>query len=135
MQTRELSKKLAYARIAFVLIGLITSLYLAYSATFNMPVACPKGQFIDCASVLSSPYAKTFGVPNGYLGVLFFLAVLAFVYLKRAELLALLNALGMGFVIYFLYAEYMVGSICLECTLVHICTVALLLISLYEIGG
>ncbi|MDE1855512.1 MAG: vitamin K epoxide reductase family protein [Candidatus Micrarchaeota archaeon] len=135
MATREIGRRLAYARILIALIGLVTSAYLAYTGTFNLPVACPEGQFINCAGVLGSVYAKTFGIPNGYLGVAFFLAVLALVYLKRPEYLALLNAAGMGFVAYFLYAEYLIGSICLYCTLVHLCTLALLVISVYELRG
>ncbi|MCL5239530.1 MAG: vitamin K epoxide reductase family protein [Candidatus Marsarchaeota archaeon] len=133
--SRELGKKLHYAQIALAIIGLLSSLYLSYSAAFNVQVACPTTGVINCANVLSSQYAKIFGVPNGYLGVLFFIAVLGLIYLKKQEPLALLNAVGAGFVAYFLYAEYLIGSICIYCTLVHICTICLLAISVYELRG
>lgn len=135
MPIGELGKRLAYTRIAIAIIGLLASIYLAYSATFNVPVACPTGQLINCDAVLGSIYAKTSGIPNGYLGVAFFIAVLALVYFRKPEPLALLNAAGMGFVAYFLYAEYLIGSICIYCTIVHACTLALLLISVYELRG
>ncbi|MDE1874331.1 MAG: vitamin K epoxide reductase family protein [Candidatus Micrarchaeota archaeon] len=135
MPARKLSNRLSLARIAIVVVGLLSSVYLAYSATFNVPVACPTTQLINCDAVLGSAYANTFGVPNGYLGIAFFLAVLALIYLKKPEPLALLNAAGIAFVAYFIYAEYRIGSICLYCTLVHVCTLALLAISLYEISG
>ena len=135
MHARDLGKKLWCARIALAIIGLLSSIYLSYSAAFDVQVACPTTGIIDCGAVLNSVYAKTFGIPNGYLGVLFFAAVLALIYLKRPELLAALNAIGIGFVIYFVHAEYVLGSICIYCTIVHICTVALLAISVYELGG
>jgi uncharacterized membrane protein len=135
MHARDLGKRLWYARIALAIIGLLSSVYLSYSAAFDVQVACPTAGVINCGAVLNSVYAKTFGIPNGYLGVLFFAAVLALIYLKRAEPLAVLNAIGIGFVIYFVHAEYVLGSICVYCTIVHICTAALLAISLYEISG
>ncbi len=135
MQARELGKRLSQARIALAIIGLLASIYLSYSAAFDVPVACPTVGILNCGSVLSSVYANTFGIPNGYLGVLFFLGVFVLIYLKKPAPLAALNAIGIGFVLYFIRAEYVLGSICIYCTLVHICTIALLAISIYEIGG
>ena len=135
MPAKELSRRVAYSRMAIAAIGLLTSIYLALAATFSITVACPAGQFINCDAVLGSVYAKTFGIPNGYLGIGFFLLVLALIYLRKPEYLVLLNAAGAGFVAYFIYAEYLIGSICIYCTLVHVCTIALLAISIYEISG
>ncbi len=132
---RDLGKNLSRARIIIALIGLATSVYLALIATFGISAACPAGQIINCDAVLGSAYARTFGVPNGYLGIAFFIAALALIYLKKTEPLVLVNAVGSGFVAYFVYAEYMIGSICIYCTLVHICTLLLLAISLYELRG
>jgi len=135
MQARTLGIGLSRARIVLAVLGLLSSVYLSYSAAFNVAVACPTMGLLNCESVLSSQYASTFGIPNGYLGVIFFAAVLLLVRMKKPAYLAALNAIGMGFVLYFVRAEYLLGSICVYCTLVHVCTAALLLISLYEIGG
>jgi len=135
MPAKEFGKTLAYTRIVIAAIGLLTSAYLAIIATFNVPAACPNIGPISCETVLSSSYAKIFGAPNGYLGIAFFLIVLSLIYLNKPEYLALFNAVGIGFVIYFVYAEYRIGSICPYCTLVHACVLALLALSVYELRG
>ncbi len=129
-----ISKRLDTARIILAVMGLIISIYLAASADLNLPVTCPNGQVINCGKVLNSLYAQSFGIPNTYYGILFFLLVLALAYIKKQELLALLSAIGMGFVFYFLYAEYQLGAICIYCTGVHIVTLAIFAISVFEIS-
>jgi uncharacterized membrane protein len=131
----KLSKRLQYARIALCVAGLLISLYLLIVTTFSLPVACPAGSLVNCDRVLGSVYAKTFGIPNAYLGVGYFVAALLLsFYKKQPKLLALLTVAGMGFVAYFVYAEYLIGSICIWCTGAHVCALALFLISIYEIG-
>ena len=133
MQVKELSKRLQYARILFAIAGLIISFYLASSVLFNTPVSCPGGQVINCDKVLGSLYSKTFGVSNTFFGIGYFVAVIALHFFKRPLTLALLSAASMGFVAYFVYAEYQIGSICLWCTGAHICALALFLISMHEL--
>jgi uncharacterized membrane protein len=134
MQGKGLGKRLQNARMLLAALGLLISIYLAVSSSLNIQVACPSTQLINCSRVLSSLYSTTFGVPNTYYGILFFVLVLVFSYIKQPELLALLNAGGLGFMLYFLYSEYRLGSICLYCTAVHVITFALFLISVYEIS-
>ena len=135
MAVRELSKRIAYLRLAIAATGLLASIYLAVLAVFSLAPACPTGQLVNCENVLTSAYSKTFGIPNGFLGIGFFLVVLALVYMRKAEHLALFNAIGIGFVAYYVYAEYLIGSICIYCTLAHVCALALLIISVYELRG
>lgn len=134
MQRREPGKRLQNARLIFAVAGLLISLYLAASALFNVPVSCPNSQLINCERLLTSVYSKTFGISNTYLGVAYFVAVLVLSFAKKPILLALLTTAGMGFVAYFVYLEYQIGSICIWCTGVHVCALALFLISIYEIG-
>lgn len=134
MQTKALGKHLRNARIILAIAGLLFSVYLALSTLLSLPVSCPTGQVINCDRVLGSLYAKTFGVPNAYFGVLYFVAVIALAYMNKPALLALLSAAAMGFVAYFVYAEYQLGSICLYCTGAHIAALGIFLITLYELS-
>lgn len=130
-----LSKRLENARIILAVIGLIISVYLATYSSLNLPLSCPQGTIINCDKVLASLYATTFGVPNPIFGILFFTSVLASAKMRKALILLLINSVGIGFVIYYIYSEYQIGSICLYCTGVHIVTILLFLISLVEMQG
>lgn len=112
-------------------IGLLVSIYLVAYQYAGMPLECPETGIIDCASVLASPYSMLLGLHVSVYGILFFLVEI--ILLKyRKEMLVLLNAAGIGFVFYFLYAEYMIGKICIYCTTVHLTVLLLFLISMYE---
>jgi uncharacterized membrane protein len=86
-----------------------------------------------------------FGVPVAYYGVAFFIAEIAVLLLTfncrrigegiGGDIRIIYNALGVLFVLYLLYAEYVVGHICEYCTAVHIVTVLLFVSSLASIRG
>ncbi len=123
------AKKIA---LTIAIIGLLISVYLTiirYSSA--LPLACPNKGIINCANVLNSQYSTILGVPNAVLGMLFFIAEILVIlkYFGKEEML-LLNGIGIIFVAYFMLAEYVLGSICLFCTGVHISVIALLLISI-----
>ncbi len=122
--------------LIFAAIGLLDSAYLTYIHYTNNQAACPEFGAINCENVLTSPYAVLIGLPVALLGAIYFLAELAVVWatksgmLKNSEPFLVLSGLGVAFAIYFIYAEYLVGSICLYCTLNHICIFALFLLSI-----
>ncbi len=127
-----LDKRLETARIVIAVIGLLISIYLATYSSLNIPLYCSNSGVVNCERVLTSIYSTTFGIPNSYWGIAFFVAVIVLIYLKKPILLFLLSGVGVGFVVYFIYLEYTIGSICIYCTGVHIITAALFLISLVE---
>jgi uncharacterized membrane protein len=113
--------------------GLALSAYLTVEH-FRDPgtLACPATATVNCARVTTSAQASLLGVPVAVLGLVFFVAMVlvclpaAWRDLRLTRVRAALAAVGVGFVIYLVYAElFLVGSICLWCTAVHAVTLAL----------
>ena len=123
----------APSTVALSAAGLALSTYLTIEH-FRDPgtLACPATATVNCARVTTSAQATLLGVPVAVLGVAFFVAMvlvcLPFAWrdLRLTVLRAALSGVGVGFVIYLVYAElFLVGSICLWCTAVHAVTLAL----------
>ena len=123
----------APSTVALSAAGLALSTYLTIEH-FRDPgtLACPATATVNCARVTTSAQATLLGVPVAVLGVVFFvamvLACLPFAWrdLRLTWVRAALAGVGVGFVIYLVYAElFLVGSICLWCTAVHAVTLAL----------
>ncbi|PIW37284.1 MAG: hypothetical protein COW24_01115 [Candidatus Kerfeldbacteria bacterium CG15_BIG_FIL_POST_REV_8_21_14_020_45_12] len=69
-------------------IGVINTLYLSYHAITKTPVACIGFPPEWCLKVQQSPQSKTLGIPNSYLGLLMYIAVLVLTWLYVSEVLA-----------------------------------------------
>jgi uncharacterized membrane protein len=122
--------------LALALAGLGVSIYETY-AHFNGShlLGCNETGTIDCTKVITSPQSMVFGViPVAILGLVFYLFVVAIMTpwawrMQRREVAWLRLAsmvVGMGFVLYLIYAElFQIGSICPYCTAVHIITFVL----------
>ncbi len=126
-------EKLIYRLAILVsLIGLAISIYLTITHYYpDVPLACPETGIINCNNVLTSQYAYILGLPVAVLGVLFFIAeLIVILVIKNNDYFIMLSGIGMAFVFYYIYSEYMVGSICIYCTGVHICAISLLILSL-----
>ena len=99
---------------------------------------CDLGRSFNCDLVNRSVYATVAGVPVALIGILGYLAVLAFatVYRDKAEtplLLALASLAGLGFSLYLTYIEaHVLGLWCVLClsSLALISTLAILSVSL-----
>lgn len=115
-------------------LGLLVAIYLTLYHYAGIPLVCSEQGVINCNSVLNSSYAILFGVPIAVYGVIFFMVELAVIHLagKKKDWVVLYNTLGLGFVAYLLYAEYMLGEICIYCTAIHIITLALFILSFFE---
>ena len=121
--------------------GLAISSYETW-AHFNGShlLACTGNGSENCTAVITSPQSEVFGfIPVAILGLLFYVFVVAIMspwawQIRRREvgLLRLGSMiLGMGFVMYLIYAElYQIGSWCLYCTGVHIITFLLFCITI-----
>jgi uncharacterized membrane protein len=129
--------------LVLAIIGLGVSAYETW-AHFNGShlAGCPSGTHgtFDCTAVITSPQSMVFGViPVAILGLLFYVFVVAIMTpwawrMQRREVAWLrLGSMivGMGFVVYLLYAEiYQIGEICEYCTGVHVITFLLFCITL-----
>jgi uncharacterized membrane protein len=99
---------------------------------------CDFGQSFNCDLVNRSAYSTVAGVPVALIGVLGYLAILAFatVYRDKAEtplILAIASVGGLGFSLYLTYIEaHVLGLWCVLClsSLSLIFTLALLSVSL-----
>jgi uncharacterized membrane protein len=101
--------------------------------------ACNGNGSENCTAVITSPQSMVFGViPVAILGLAFYVFVVAIMSpwawrtrRREVHLLRLASmAVGMGFVMYLIYAElYQIGSWCLYCTFVHIITFVLFCIT------
>jgi uncharacterized membrane protein len=124
--------------IVLAVIGLIVSIYLVLVHYTSVPLVCSDTGLINCGSVLNSSYAYLLGIPIAVYGVVFFVVELVVLWLTSAkfkgrdgnDMRMIYNALGLAFVVYLLYAEYMVGHICIYCTTVHVVVVLLFILSL-----
>lgn len=122
-----------WAKLLWV-VNLLVSAYLTWDHYNAAAVlVCPEGEFANCASVTSSPWAYLLGIPMALLGLLYNAAGVAFAFagrrfgLRRGRLVGLvLTALGMVFVLYLVWVEFvMLGQICLWCTVIHVVTAVL----------
>jgi uncharacterized membrane protein len=117
--------------LLLIMIGIVDAAYLTYSHYNGTPVACPDAGIVNCGKVLSSPYSTIFGIPLGFIGMVFFAIELFMLDRTDYENIMFFNIIGIATVVYLLYVEYVLGAICLYCTLVHILVVSLFVLSVY----
>jgi uncharacterized membrane protein len=136
---------LQVASFVLAILGLAISAYETY-AHFNGShlAGCPTGGngTFNCTAVITSPQSMVFGViPVAVLGLAFYVAAVPLfspwawrMQRREVHLLRLASmVVGMGFVMYLIYAElYQVGDICEYCTGVHIVTFLLFCITLFS---
>jgi uncharacterized membrane protein len=112
--------------------GLGVSIYLTlahYSKSVNL--VCSNTGAINCEKVTTSPQSMVFGIPVAVLGLLFFVPMLVLslpaIYQRIDTRIAVLrlafSVVGMGFVLYLVYAElFIIHAICIWCSSVHVLT-------------
>jgi len=123
--------------IILSILGLATSAYLVYDH-YNPNLQgsiCDITAAISCAVVNSGIYSTILGIPVALFGVLWFLilGLLSWNTLKGKKCSKYLlgwNILGMLFVIYFIYIEILLTTICPFCTVVHVLAIFSLILSL-----
>jgi uncharacterized membrane protein len=133
---------LQYLTLVLALVGLAISAYETWSHFNGSHLAgCPSNAHatFDCTAVITSSQSMVFGViPVAILGLLFYVFAVAIFSpwawrLRRPEIgwLRLGSMIvGMGFVMYLIYAEvYQIQEICEYCTGVHIITFLLFCIT------
>ena len=122
------------------LVGLGISIYLTvehYDA--KLTLACPESATINCAKVTTSRWSHIGAVPVALLGLIFFVGMALLCSppawrLRALDRVRILGAaVGIVSAVYLIYIElFRVNAICLWCTGVHVCTLALLAAVLWQ---
>ena len=129
--------------LALAVLGLAISAYETYAHfNGNHLAGCPTGRgTFNCAAVITSSQSMVFGViPVAILGLAFYVVAVPLfspwgwrLERRAVHQLRLASAIaGMGFVMYLIYAELQIGSICEYCTGVHIVTFLLFCITVFS---
>lgn len=131
---------LFWGMVLFALIGLGVSAYLTYLSS-TLPSSCPVDGFsiFSCDEVIWSRYSHFFGVSVAFLGLGWFAVAIGLLVLARQHerflrglvVWSLIGAVGVaGFV----YTEvFLLGTVCLLCTLAHISGLAILALSIISV--
>src|SRR4029077_13718192 len=129
------------ATFVLALAGLGVSIYLTIAHFTESALAgCSESGLVNCTKVTTSPQSYVFGIPVAVLGLAFFVAMVGLMspwgwrWARREVALIRIASLvvGMGFVLYLLYAElFTIGSICLYCTSVHAITFLLFVLTIF----
>ena len=141
---------LQWATFLLSIIALAAAIYLTYQhyTQGKSFFGCAGKGFINCELVTTSPQSRFLGIPVALLGLLFYVFLVPVMspwawrltgsslvarWLPKLRLAAMV--VGIAMVIYLLYAElFMIRSICLYCTSVHIVTFLLFLLTMLAAG-
>jgi uncharacterized membrane protein len=130
--------------LVLAVLGLAISAYETYAHfNGNHLAGCPTGGngTFNCSAVITSSQSMVFGIfPVAILGLAFYVAAVplfspwAWRAKRRAvhQLRLASVIVGMGFVMYLIYAELQIGSICEYCTGVHVVTFLLFCITVFS---
>eukprot|EP01111_Echinosteliopsis_oligospora_P016776 TRINITY_DN7078_c1_g1_i1.p1 TRINITY_DN7078_c1_g1~~TRINITY_DN7078_c1_g1_i1.p1 ORF type:complete len:322 (+),score=50.54 TRINITY_DN7078_c1_g1_i1:60-1025(+) len=130
MQGRESRSKII---LILSIACIFLSIYLINEHYAEGPSVCDTGSVFSCSTVNRSEYSELLGVPVAIFGAIW-AVVLAFGAYKvntndRAAYfitaILLWTIMGVGFIFYMVLAEFIVGSICLFCTAIHILTLVI----------
>jgi uncharacterized membrane protein len=120
--------------LALAGLGVSTYLTVAHFTESTLAGCGETKGLVDCTKVTTSPQSWVFGIPVAVLGLAFYVFAVAIMSpwawraaRREIHLLRIVSmVVGIGFVIYLLYAElFVIGSICLYCTSVHVITFVL----------
>ena len=119
-----------YLMLALALIGIAVAFYDSYAIYNRQPLWCPPP--IDgCNIVADSPYARIFGLPLGYFGLVYYLymfglaALLAFDPFSRGLRWGTLlyAAIGLSFSLCFMYIQFTyIRVFCIYCLISAVAT-------------
>ena len=125
-------KKVLWILIILAIIGIFISLYLIknHYVGATSGSACDFNETISCSIVNTSIYSELLGVPVALFGALWFVVLLIVLGKLLAKknpnmklhcfILLCWSILGMLFVFYMIWAEFMLRAICPLCTVIHI---------------
>lgn len=127
---------LPHIAVGMIVIGILDALYLYISHTAGASLVC--GVLDGCNEVAASPYSIVFGIPLSFLGLVFYIGMLAVAsllyyqeYRRVAKGLFLLGAaVGVAMSAYFTYLQaFVIEAWCMYCLISAAVTLLLLVIS------
>jgi uncharacterized membrane protein len=130
----------SFVALGIAILGLAVSAYLtAEHFTSSLTLACPESARINCQKVTTSKWSHVLGIPVAVLGLVFFVVMVG-LYLapaRRWRSLPLIRlvaaAVGVVSALYLVWIElFRVDAICLWCTAVHVCTLILFALALWD---
>jgi len=130
-------KQLINFLIVLSVLGLVVSTYLTYHHFTPLADApCDVNDSVSCSIVNRSSYAEIAGIPVAILGIIWFVVfgLLSQLIKQRSSLINYLtfwSTAGFISLFYYIYAEWMLRSICLYCTIVHVIVLIQFVIVLY----
>lgn len=140
----EQPRWLQFSSLVLALIGLGISAYETYAHfNGNHLAGCVAGGTFNCSAVITSSQSMVFGViPVAILGLAFYVVAVPLftpwawrLEQRRVHQLRLASVIvGVGFVMYLIYAELQIGSICEYCTGVHVVTFLLFCITVFSVA-
>lgn len=122
-------------------IGLASAIYLFKIYYIDLEVrgllpstVCDINSWFSCEVVNQSKYAKLFGVPLSFLGIIWSLGWLGVMWRtikKRTDSfdIWLYSATGILFIFYLVWAEIQLHALCLYCTIIHVCVLGVFILS------
>jgi uncharacterized membrane protein len=127
--------------LLLTLIGLGVATYLTIQHyDTHLTLSCPNTGLINCEKVTTSAQSRLFGVPVALLGLLYYVGMIPWqlpITWRSADPRVRYGRLlycgsGIAFVIYLVYAEFIIiKNICLWCTSVHIITLLLFIVTAF----
>jgi len=136
---------LPVATFVLAIAGLAVSAYETYAHFTGSHLAgCANrpGSTFDCTAVITSPQSMVFGViPVAILGLAFYVAAVPlfspWAWRIQSRLLGQVRlasvVVGMGFVVYLIYAElFQIGQACEYCSVVHAVTFVLFVLTVFS---
>jgi uncharacterized membrane protein len=127
--------------LALALLGLAVAFYDSYSIYNGQPLWCPP-PINGCNEVAASPYARIFGLPVGYYGVVYYADMLGLAVLLACDPHArgvriaavLCAAAGVLFSAYFMYLQLTyIHAFCIYCVVSAITTVLLTMAAVWHL--
>jgi uncharacterized membrane protein len=121
------------AALVPALLGLVAATYLTVEHFRSVTtLACPDTGAINCAKVTTSSYSHVGPIPVAVAGLAYFVVMVVLLSppawrVRALDPVRLAGAVaGIASVVYLVWAElFKIDAICLWCTAVHICTVAM----------
>ncbi len=147
-----MTRRNAIAILILSIVGFVTSMYLTnlhyliFTGALEDFSFCGISREVSCETVSASPYAKWFGVPLAWIGVMLYLfwSVLAFFSALKPEknnqiitgIFLLTSAVAVALNIYLGQLMFFtIGSLCLLCLLTYLLNIMVLLLSLKMAKG
>jgi uncharacterized membrane protein len=124
--------------VAATLIGLGDTLFLSYYAFINVIPSCALS---GCEIVLASPYSHPFGVPFGYIGLVYYVYMLCLAILLTIDprsfglRFGVLVYAGIGLlcsIVFELFQYFVIGALCMYCGISAATTLLLFILAVWH---